>query len=197
MPNFTGSHDNCPAGATDRMHTTHADPDENRRRPWDVGFRHIRPEDEILLREYSYLAWFVPEGAPPVPRDIIRQPAIARYSVNWGMRGDEGLFAVEKGSGSDLGAAWFRLWQPGDTGFGFVDFDTSELSIAVRPAFRGRGIGSLLLKELLASADSRHAAVSLSVSNRNPAMRLYKRFGFQSLSATEESTVMLRMRNAS
>jgi len=148
-----------------------------------------------LLREYSYLALFVPEGAPQIPRDIIRQPAIARYTENWGRRGDDGLFAVEKGSGRDLGAAWLRLWLPGETGFGFVNFKTPELSIAVQPEFRGRGVGTLLLKNLLAVADSSHAAVSLSVSNANPAVRLYTRLGFMAISNIEGSTIMMRMRD--
>jgi len=196
MPDSPGLRDNRPEDADDRLSPAPAGRDETRRHPPHAGFRRIRPEDEILLQEYSYLALFIPDGAPPVPCSIILQPAIARYTVHWGRRGDDGLFAVEKGSGLDLGAAWLRLWQPGDAGFGFVDFETPELSIAVRPEYRGLGIGTLLLKELLAYADSRHAAVSLSVSNANPAMRLYGRFGFQVVSATGESTIMLRMRDA-
>lgn len=162
-----------------------------------LDFRKIGPEDSFLLREYLYLALFVPKGAPPFPRDIVREPAVSRYAMNWGRRGDEGLFAVDRQSGRDLGAAWIRLWYPGETGFGFVNFETPELSIAVRPEFRGLGIGTLLLKNLLAALGSRHAAVSLSVSNGNPAVRLYRRLGFKAISHDEESTLMLRMRDAS
>jgi GNAT superfamily N-acetyltransferase len=44
-------------------------------------------------------------------------------------------------------------WPAGETGCGFVDSETPELSVAVRPEYRGRGIGTLLLRRLLAEAD--------------------------------------------
>ena len=51
-----------------------------------------------------------------------------------------------------------------------------ELTIAVRPGERGRGIGSALLTALLDEARARELpALSLSVSERNPALRLYER----------------------
>jgi ribosomal-protein-alanine N-acetyltransferase len=48
-------------------------------------------------------------------------------------------------TGDPIGAAWLRLWSKDEQGYGFVDVHTPELSMAVRPEFRGQGIGTLLL----------------------------------------------------
>jgi ribosomal protein S18 acetylase RimI-like enzyme len=159
-----------------------------------IELRSLCPKDEPLLWDYLYLALFVPKGDPPLLRQIIHEPAIARYVANWGRRDDRGLLAVERGSGRDIGAAWLRLWRGVEPGYGFVDDDTPELSIVVRPEYRGQGIGTLLLQRVLADANSLYPAVSLSVSNANPAIRLYKRHGFKSMTSFGGSTTMLRSR---
>lgn len=53
------------------------------------------------------------------------------------------------------------------------------IDIALLPAWRGRGIGTLLLQTVLAAAAQAMAPlVRLSVDLRNPARRLYERLGF-------------------
>ena len=132
--------------------------------------------DEQFLREMLYLALFVPPGRPPLPRSILRDPAIAHYVVGWGgRRGDSGLIALI--DGAPVGAAWLRYFTPSDPGYGFVNERTPELSIAVLPAHRGKGIGSRLMQGLLDDAHS----ISLSCDPANPAWELYIRFGFKPL----------------
>ena len=53
------------------------------------------------------------------------------------------------------------------------------IDIALLPGYRGAGIGSRLLHEILAEADSGGLAVRLHVESWNPAMRLYDRLGFR------------------
>jgi ribosomal protein S18 acetylase RimI-like enzyme len=79
-----------------------------------------------------------------------------------------------------VGAAWFRLFTDANAGYGFVDAETPELSIAVVPSRRGAGLGSELLDALLdrARADG-YAAISLSVEKGSPAVGLYERHGFE------------------
>ena len=65
-------------------------------------------------------------------------------------------------------------------GYGFVDEQTPELTIAVVPSRRGRGYGAELLTSLLAQAkEDGFGAVSLSVEPDNPALALYERHGFE------------------
>ena len=143
-----------------------------------VQTRTATPADEALLRDYLRLSIFVPPGGDEPPASVVEQPDIALYVDGWGRYGDDGLLAIDTASGADVGAAWLRLWPGPETGYGYVDRATPELAVAVRPAHRGRGIGTCLLDAILDRASARHHGVSLSVSRDNPAVRLYERFGF-------------------
>jgi len=51
--------------------------------------------------------------------------------------------------------------------------------MAVSPEYRGQGIGTLLLNEMVKKAkDTGFTSVSLSVDPSNSALRLYERHGF-------------------
>ncbi len=52
------------------------------------------------------------------------------------------------------------------------------IDIALLLEYRGRGIGTQLLKDLLAEASRVDTSVMLHVESFNPAMRLYERLGF-------------------
>ena len=60
-----------------------------------------------------------------------------------------------------------------------IDDATPELSIDVLAEYRGKGIGTELMSRVLHIAGNKYKAVSLNVSEENPAMRLYKRLGFE------------------
>jgi ribosomal protein S18 acetylase RimI-like enzyme len=65
-----------------------------------------------------------------------------------------------------------RLYvQRGDGGIRVMD-------IAVAPAYRGRGVGTRLLRELMEEAESTGRPLSAHVEMQNPALRLYERLGF-------------------
>ena len=149
--------------------------------------------DECVLLEMLYHAVFVAPGTAPPERSIVAQPEMARYVRGWGRPGDDGVIAALP-TGDSIGAAWVRLWSEDEQGYGFVDLHTPELSMAVRPEFRGQGIGTLLLQRILHRADHIHESVSLSVSVQNPAVRLYERFGFVKLFNDGTSMTMRRMR---
>src|SRR5258708_12845491 len=74
---------------------------------------------------------------------------VARYVNNWGRPGDAGLVAWEAGP---IGAAWYRLFPASAPGFGFVDEQTPELTIAVVPSRPGGGLGRQLMTAPLAPA---------------------------------------------
>jgi GNAT superfamily N-acetyltransferase len=116
-----------------------------------------------------------PAGVRPSLTSMLAAPGIARYVAGWGRDGDVALLAVGAGP---LGAAWYRLFTAEEPGFGFIDDETPELSIAVVPERRGEGIGSALLGALVERArEDGHGALSLSVSPNNPAASLYARLG--------------------
>lgn len=160
--------------------------------PSGISIRSLTPADQPLLWDMLYHALFVPAGAAPLPREIVQQPEIARYVAGWGRPGDMGFAALDAGGGQAIAAAWSRLLTGANRGYGYVDDSTPELSVAVRPGWRGQGIGTALLAHLLGAAQPHYPAISLSVARGNPAVRLYQRLGFAVVRADGESLTMVK-----
>ena len=118
------------------------------------------------------------------------EPPVQRYVERWGRPGDTALIAIQ--DFQRVGAAWFRLFTDDNPGYGFVDEETPELSIAIVPSKRGTGLGSELLDALLARAraDGYHA-ISLSVEEDSPAVGLYERHGFARV-GTDDGALTMR-----
>jgi ribosomal protein S18 acetylase RimI-like enzyme len=57
--------------------------------------------------------------------------------------------------------------------------DIRIMDIALAPAFRGRGIGTGLLRTLIAEAQESSRKLSIHVEPNNPARALYERLGFR------------------
>lgn len=53
------------------------------------------------------------------------------------------------------------------------------IDIALLPAYRGKGIGSRYLADIMIEAKRKKIPVRIHVENFNPALRLYQRLGFQ------------------
>ena len=88
---------------------------------------------------------------------------------------------VVTADGSDVG----RLYR--------TEAEGSELwllDVALLPEWRGRGIGSRLVTNLVAEADARGVRLCLHVNRTNRARQLYERLGFV---VTGESELTLRM----
>ena len=151
----------------------------------------IRPgsrHDARFLRDMLHHAYYWRERS--VPQDPM-EGSVQRYVMNWGRRGDAAVIALDE-VGSEVGAAWYRLFKENEPGYGFVDEQTPELSIAVVPSRRGKGFGVELLEALLAQARREgYTQVSLSVEPDNPALRLYERHGFRKVGESGGSATML------
>lgn len=52
------------------------------------------------------------------------------------------------------------------------------VDIALLPAYRGQGIGTALLTDILTQAHANELSVSIHVERNNPALSLYERLGF-------------------
>jgi GNAT superfamily N-acetyltransferase len=111
---------------------------------------------------------------------------VARYVNNWGRPGDAGLIAWENGP---VGAAWYRLFKAHAPGFGFVDEQTPELTIAVVPGRRGGGLGGELMQALLERA-RRDGYGSISLSAQKGMTKLYERYGFAAVQEKDGTVTM-------
>lgn len=154
------------------------------------SIRPLAPSDEPFLWEMLYLALFVPQGSPPPDRNPIAAPELAKYVQSWGRAGDLGFAAVDDTRREPVGAAWLRLFGNDERGYGFVDAHTPELSIALLPSHRGRGLGRRLMEHLIEAARLAYPALSLSVSPDNPALHLYQQLGFIPVRQSGRSVTM-------
>jgi ribosomal protein S18 acetylase RimI-like enzyme len=131
-----------------------------------------------MLRHAYYARWGNEADVP-----------LERYVAGWGRAGDTAVVAIDEFQ--PVGAAWYRLFTADEPGYGFVDEETPELTLAVVPSKRGKGLGRELLTELLAQARAEgHRQVSLSVEPDNPALHLYERHGFEKVGERAGAWVM-------
>lgn len=149
-------------------------------------------EDDIrFLRQmlYEAAAWR-PKDPRPALDVVFSNPQISRYIEGWGRPGDYGVIA-ESESGVPAGAAWYRLFTQDEHGYGFISPALPEVTIGVSPSARRRGIGTRLLTALIAHARvAAWPALSLSVEDDNPAVRLYERLGFVRVGRVENAWTM-------
>ena len=160
--------------------------------PPSYTIRPLTPEDQPILWKMLYYAIHVPEDGTPPEREIVHHPALAKYVRDWGGASDLGFAAVKKETQQPVGVAWTRLLAGENRGFAYVSDTVPQLSIAVLPGHRGQGIGTALLARLLQAAGTRHLDISLSVQSGNPALRLYRRFGFETVRTSGQSLVMIK-----
>jgi len=157
--------------------------------PLNFQFRPLLASDQAFLWECLYFAIHVPVGTPPPDQDIVQSPDLYKYAADWGRPTDHGFLAFDPGTSKNLGALWLRQFTTHTAGYGFVEEGIPELSMAVIPEYRGRGLGRGLLGYLLGLGN--FPAISLSVSPQNPALKLYERFGFKKVGEKDGSWTML------
>lgn len=143
----------------------------------EIRLREARPDDVAFARSL-YLETM---------RDI------TEALVGWDQRRQEEGFA-----------GWFELSQARiimadgrDVGWLQTRVSESEVflgSLYVIPAMQGHGIGTHVLRELMARSKSQSRALTLAVMKNNRAIRLYERLGFLT---THEDTYKFYMRAGS
>lgn len=83
--------------------------------------------------------------------------------------GCEFLMIEREDGGEPIGRLYVDRWEK----------EIRLVDIALVPDVRGQGLGGALLRELLAEGGARGLPVSIHVEYNNPALRLYRRLGFQ------------------
>lgn len=153
----------------------------------DYKIRTITEDEITLLQDFLYEAIFVPEGLPAPPRAVINHPELQVYLSGFGQQKDDtGLVAeVHK---KVVGAVWARIMND----YGHIDDDTPSLAISLYRDYRGLGIGTALMKEMLrVLKDKGYGQVSLSVQKANYAVKMYRKTGFEVVRENEEEYIML------
>lgn len=155
--------------------------------------RTMRPGEEKYLEEMLFEAIYLPELLKKqLSRDILLHPDLTVYYERWGLKGDIAFVAEHTVTNELLACAWGRLFKTDRKGFGFVNENTPEISLAVSPGYKNKGIGTKLLRIILKEYhEAGFKNVSLSVSRQNPCVDLYKREGFTLYLENEEDYLMI------
>lgn len=152
----------------------------------DYTIREIEGAEYPLLEDFLYEAIFIPQGAAAPPRTILQQPELQVYIAGFGRAGDCGLLA--EAEGKPVGAVWCRIMDD----YGHIDDETPSLAMALFKEYRGQGIGTELLRRMLALLKEKGwRRVSLSVQKANYAVKMYRNAGFAAVRENEEEWIMV------
>lgn len=110
-------------------------------------------------------------------RTLAEIPKLSMYEEFYGFTSkDLGLYALV--DNKIAGAVWIRRLNVEHGSNGFIDENTPILSIAVLPEFRGQGIGSVMMEQLLVEAGALYEQISLAVVATSCARSFYVKHGF-------------------
>jgi ribosomal protein S18 acetylase RimI-like enzyme len=149
--------------------------------------RPLKNNELPLLDDFLYLAIFIPEGVQAPPRDIINQPELRVYVDGFGSQPDDHCIVAEC-DGAVVGAVWVRDMPD----FGHIADGVPSFAISVKPEYRGRGIGTNLMRSMLDHLRQRgYKKASLSVQKANYAARMYQKLGFRTIGENDEEYIMV------
>ena len=153
----------------------------------EYTIREIQKQEYPLLDNFLYEAIFVPEGIEPPPKTIITSPELQIYVERFEESKDDWGLVAEVG-GKIVGAVWVRIMND----YGHIDDETPSLAISLYKEYRGFGIGTAMMKEILALLKSHgYSRVSLSVQKANYATKMYLKIGFEIVKENEEEYIMV------
>lgn len=152
----------------------------------DYKIREIRDEEYGVLDDFLYEAIYIPEGVEAPPKSIIKQSELQVYVSDFGKPDDCCL--VAEVHGNIVGAVWTRIMDD----YGHIDDDTPSFAISLYKEFRGQGIGTGLMREMLALLRNRgYKKASLAVQKANYAYKMYIDAGFVVVDENEEEYIMV------
>lgn len=153
----------------------------------DHSIREMLPSEYPLLADFLYEAIFIPEGVSKPPRDIIEQEELQVYIRDFGKRKDDLALAARCGE-KIIGACWVRIMDD----YGHIDNETPSFAISLYEEYRGRGIGTELMRQMLARLRANgHKRASLAVQKENYAVKMYKNVGFKVVGENGQEYIML------
>ena len=152
----------------------------------DYMIREMRKKEYCLLDHFLYEAIYIPDGIEPPSKSIIGCPELQEYIIDFGKRKHDKALAAEV-QGNVVGAIWVRIMND----YGHIDNDTPSLAMSIYKEYRGLGIGTSLLKQLLSVERlAGYSKISLSVQKSNYAVKMYKKVGFTVVAENSEEYIM-------
>ena len=149
--------------------------------------REIKENETEILKDFLYEAIFIPEGMELPPREIIERPELKLYYDGFGI-GEADFCIVADDEGKVIGAVWTRIMND----YGHVDEETPSFAISLYQEYRGQGIGTKLMKEMLYQQKEKgYKRASLAVQKANYAVKMYENVGFKAVDENDEEYIMV------
>ena len=153
----------------------------------DYIIREMQEYEYSLLNEFIYEAIFIPESVAVPEKSIISNPDLQVYIAGFGTKKDDCCVAAVVNN-KVVGAAWVRIMND----YGHIDDETPSLAISMYKEYRGLGIGTALMKKLLAILkDKGYHRTSLAVQKANYALKMYQAVGYEIVGENEQEYIMV------
>ncbi len=152
-----------------------------------MKIRKLRDDETELLKDFLYEAIFIPVGEEPPDRSITERPELVLYYEGFGT-GSADHCLVADDDGRLAGAVWTRIMND----YGHVDDDTPSFAISLYKEYRGKGIGTAMMRRMLDLLKQQgYRRASLAVQKANHAVRMYEKLGFRAVRENDEEYIMV------
>lgn len=133
----------------------------------DYTIRKIKETEYDVLNDFIYEAIFIPQGVEPPPKSIIQNEDLQVYVRDFGKSPDDHCLVAET-DGKIVGAVWTRIMND----YGHVDDETPSFAISLYKEYRGFGIGTAMMKQMLELLrQNGYNQTSLAVQKANYAVK--------------------------
>ena len=153
----------------------------------EYKIRQMNNTGYLLLNAILYEAIYATSGIVPPPKTVIYFPELQVYVADFGKK-EHDIALVAEVNQKIIGAVWVRIMND----YGHIDNTTPSLAMSVFKEYRGLGVGTALLKELISLLKSKgYSRISLSVQKDNYAVKMYQKIGFTILKEVDEEYIMV------
>lgn len=141
------------------------------------NIRHMSNKEIALLDDFLYEAIFIPEGVEAPSREIINAPELQVYVQGFGEQEGDICFVAEVDE-KIVGAVWVRIMDD----YGHVEEGVPSFAISLYKEYRGLGIGTAMMKQMLAELKSRgYQETSLAVQKANLNLQKGKKYDYEKI----------------
>lgn len=142
----------------------------------------LRSTEQYLAKELLYYAAHLNNS----DKSLSDFPELKQYEEHFGSyNGDIGVYILA--DAKVAGAAWVRLLVNGKA---YVNNDTPELTLSIKPDFEGKGIDTALLRQLFIETSKLYSQMSVSVRDIPSELKFYEKLGFVKCENTEHEDVL-------
>jgi len=142
----------------------------------------LRSTEQYLAKELLYYAAHLDKS----DKSLAHFPELKQYEEHFGsLDGDIGVYILS--DANIAGAAWVRLLANGKA---YVNDNTPELTLSIKPDFKRKGIAYALLQQLFIETSKLYSQMSVSVRDIPSVIKFYEKLGFIKCENTEHKNAL-------